>query len=107
MTTVLKVDTDGTVTELVLDGSLDGFIAAIGGGWLEAITGPGWSAFCDEEGKIKGLPPNTLATGAAILLGWGHGDVLCGPVLFLGPPDRHGNETDVPAKVREVLAGAS
>ena len=41
---------------------------AIGGGWLEAI--PHWNryegkpavAFCDEEGKMKGLPFNRTAT---------------------------------------------
>jgi Domain of unknown function (DUF3846) len=66
-------------------------------GYLEGIRGDGWFAYCDEEGKLKGLPVNLLATGIARTHGWRAGDdMLCGPVVFLGPPDNNGDETSAP-----------
>ena len=74
---------------------LDSMQAAIGGGWLEVISGTGWSAYCDEEGKIKGLPINVRATRLARLLGWPVGDTLSGTVVFFGPTEEQGDDTDV------------
>lgn len=45
------------------------------------------SAFCNEEGKIKGLPVNPCATE---LLGIGEWDVIAGPAVILGPVDEEG-----------------
>lgn len=47
------------------------------------------SLFCNEEGKIEGLPPNGRANhffGDALL----EGDVLVGNVVLMGPPDDDG-----------------
>jgi hypothetical protein len=79
------------------------------GGYIEGI-GPrempfGWHAYCDDEGKLKGLPINQVATALALNLGWPHGDVLCGPVLFLGN-DEEGDEADVPDIVVRVWVRA-
>ena len=68
-------------------------------GWLEGI-GPNrgdlpWSGYCDEEGKLKHRPINPVATKLAYAAGWHTGDVLCGTVVFLGPVDNKGYETDV------------
>jgi len=75
-------------------------------GYLEGVSpntpgSPAWFAYCDEEGKLKGLPPNLLATALARAAGWRTPDFLCGPVVFFGPPDHDGNETDV---TQEFLA---
>lgn len=81
--------------------NLEGMKAAIGGGWLE-VFGPNdttpcqWFGYCDEEGKINNLPVNTYATNFARKVGWNTGDVLCGPVMFVGPTDEDGIDTDVP-----------
>lgn len=82
------------------------------GGWIEAINGSRnpdevfeeWSAYVNEEGKINGLPYNPNATELANRIGWyGRGiDVLCGPVVFLGPVDDEGDSTDVPQWVVEA-----
>lgn len=76
------------------------------GGWLEAIYGAGWVAFCDEDGKHKRLPPNPAAGRLARQLGWRAampGDLLVGPVVFTGPADRNGDETSVPELVLRRL----
>lgn len=68
------------------------------GGYIEAINGPDWTAYCNEEGKLQNLPPNDTADSVARLLGW-HPlpfDFLVGTVVFCGPPDGMGNDTDVP-----------
>lgn len=53
------------------------------------------SLFCNEEGKLEGLPLNRRATQMA-----GRnlrpGDYLAGDVFLTGAPDDDGNETDVP-----------
>jgi len=96
---ILRVDVDATTEVLHVQNNLDGLKAAIGGGWLEPIGptsgGGGWSAYLDEEGKIKGMRVNATATQLARLIGWNSADVLCGPVIFLGPVDANGDETDV------------
>jgi hypothetical protein len=76
----------------------------IGGGWLENVTAPGadWHAYCDEEGKLKKLPANFLATHIAQTLGWQHDDILCGDVIFLGDAPG-GREADVPEYVLDLV----
>lgn len=61
-------------------------LGAIVGGYIEAVSAVDrtWHAYCDEEGKLKGAPYNPRATLLARELGWPVGDVLCGPVVFLG-----------------------
>jgi hypothetical protein len=62
------------------------------GGWIEAIHGPGWHAYVNEDGRMLGLPPNERATLLAYEFGWGSGQMLLGTVVFLGSaadPDEH------------------
>lgn len=86
---------------------LDRMRELIGGGWLEAIYGPDWCAFLDEEGKLKGLRPNTAAEAVARTCGWQGDwrDYLAGPVVFVGPPNVAGDFTDVPDHVLAYFAG--
>jgi hypothetical protein len=67
------------------------------GGYIEGLGAPDadWHAYCNEEGKIEGLPINRFATALAHALGWPVGDVLVGTVVFLGVGIA-GNEADVP-----------
>ena len=94
-------DEDVPVALRDFSAGLDGMKEAVGGGYIEGIGGDGWTGYCDEEGKINGLPVNVRATPLARVLGWPAGDVLCGPVVFLGPVDDEGEETDVGAIVKE------
>lgn len=74
MARLIKVD--GT-EELLADVRLETLQQAVGG-WIEhVILADGRDAFCDEEGKLKGLPVNLVATAL-----WADPfDVLCGPVV--------------------------
>jgi hypothetical protein len=76
-------------------------LTGVVGGWLEAIYGHDWHAFMDEDGKAKGLSQNVPATKIANALGWHVGDVLVGPVVFLGSRMNDGvrDNADVPADV--------
>jgi hypothetical protein len=98
MIDALVVYPDGYAAVRAVDGSLESWRECIGGGWLEAISGPGWCAFVDEEGKLKDLPPNLPADALARELGWlgAPWDILAGPVVFAGPPDDNGDTTTVP-----------
>lgn len=104
MTTVelVRVDPAGTCEVLDVEPSLAALQQQVGG-YIEGI-GPDWDhpaqwrGYCDEEGKVKGLAPNPVATSLAAAFGWQRlpGDVLCGPVIFLGE-DAGGDVADVPA----------
>jgi len=60
--TMILIKTDGTVSEIPNTG-YESIVAAIGGGFLEAISmGDGHAAYIDEEGKLKNLPVNPVAT---------------------------------------------
>lgn len=108
--TALVIDPDGTVTLGPITPTLDGIKAALGGGWLEPITPStgrfgSWTGYVDEDGKIKGLPYNPVATEFAHRLTWAgltFGDFLVGPLVIVGGPDRDGNDTDLPPEVIEA-----
>jgi hypothetical protein len=103
MTRVLVVPVDWSEPLRVaeIEPTLENFKAALDGGWLEAFGVAGeWSAYCDEEGKMKRLPENVRADALARHIGWAPfpGDFLAGPVVFMGPPSG-GYEGDGPASV--------
>lgn len=80
-------------------------------GPIEGVTLRDCHLYCNEEGKRRGLTPNYPATKLAHALGWPVGDVLRGPVIFLGG-DGAGGEADVPDSVvqtwrRLVTSGES
>ncbi|NTW42269.1 MAG: DUF3846 domain-containing protein, partial [Cellulomonadaceae bacterium] len=78
---------------------LDGFRAVIDGGWIEAVSGRGFTLYCDEEGKNKGLRVNRRATLVLRHLWPRFPDVIMGPAFLCGEPDRRGDDTDVSAEV--------
>lgn len=97
---VLMVFPEGLGIHEEIDENL---IPDIIGGFLEAIHDPNgkWHAYLDEEGKIKGLDVNPVATLVARRAGWLVPDLLCGPVMFLGT-DRAPEEADVPQSVIDI-----
>lgn len=78
------------------------FLKGAVGGWVELISNRRWSAYCNEEGKLQGLPVNAIATSLAHQIGWPVGDRLVGTVVFLGPVDANGNDTEVPEFVLDL-----
>ena len=70
------------------------------GGWIQAIPVPGddegkLTAYINEEGKIKGLPRNNLATEKfqSVLM---PGDFIVGNLVILGVDMNTGESTPVP-----------
>ena len=109
---MLVVEPNGSVRKVNDLADLDTLRGLVGGGWLEGVSPDGrwtprWMAYVDEEGKIKGLPINVAATTLAKRLGWPEGDYLVGTVVFVGPADEEGDDTDVPdLVVREAITAA-
>jgi len=73
------------------------------GGDIEGLTlGYDVTAYINEDGKALGLPVNEVADSLIReLLSFVHrslmpGDVIVGPVVFLGSPDDEGEDSDVP-----------
>lgn len=89
----IRIDVDGSVHPLG-SLSLDTLQKSVGG-WVQAIeSNSGETTFwCNEEGKLEGLPVNKIATIILYDLNpafRGH-DVLCGPVVLTGGVDEDGN----------------
>jgi len=106
-TKVLLVRADGTstveqpvLTLAYLQEKVGGSIEVTSGGTEDGI----WSVYLNDEGKINGLPANERATRIARALNWQgmRGDVFAGDVLFLGPSDENGDDTDVPQFVLDA-----
>lgn len=80
------------------------------GGQIEGLTlSPYVSCYLNENGKAEGLSMNVvghflvsllLAAGGRSLL---EGDVIVGPVVFTGPPDEEGWDTDVPEQLLDIM----
>jgi|TARA_Y100000296_G_C5127204_1_gene233512 hypothetical protein len=67
--------------------------AELDGGWLEGLTfNDGTIAYVDEEGKMKGLPVNELATRICrtFNVGLNPDDVIVGTFILCGTLDENG-----------------
>jgi hypothetical protein len=85
-------------------GHLDGLQAAVGG-WIEYVpTEQDVTLYCNEEGKIEGLPANRVATAAFGQLIQPH-DYLAGDVVIIGPQDDEGNDTDLDVELWRPYIG--
>jgi hypothetical protein len=102
VTRALIVQPNGTGEVDVIVAKLDQFNVIVGG-YIEGVTLETCHLYCNEEGKMMGLPVNVAATMLAHRLGWPRGDALCGPVVFLGN-DPAGGEADVPQAVLDAFA---
>lgn len=65
------------------------------GGWIEYVpTEQDVTLYCNEEGKIEGLPFNVIATQVFGDLLQPH-DYLAGDIVALGPIDSEGDTTGI------------
>jgi hypothetical protein len=87
------VDPDGTVRDTEIGSDLASFQAVVGG-YIEGVLGNVATMYVNEEGLLRALPPNPLATQFAQFI-LGRNVVLVGTALILGPPDDVGNDTPV------------
>lgn len=97
------------------DGDGLSFLQGVVGGWIESVpTDESITIYCNEEGKIDGLPYNPVAMAF-----WANhdpygcienaSDYIAGNIVILGPVDDEGNSTDVPDwvydEIRASVAG--
>jgi len=102
------VKTSGEVFEVNAEGLSE--IQRAVGGYIEAIeAGNIGSGFVNEEGKLKGLRDNVIATAV-----WHRAnkltkfsDYLVGDVLFCGLPDDEGNSQDITEDFSAFIKGIS
>jgi hypothetical protein len=102
------VKTSGEVFEVNAEGLSE--IQRAVGGYIEAIkAGSIGSGFVNEEGKLKGLPDNVIATAVWHRANKIHkfSDYLVGDVLFCGLPDDEGNSQDITEDFSAFIKGIS
>ena len=81
------------------------FLQQIVGGWIEPVHLPDAGVmYVNEEGLIKNLPVNAIASMIVKLNG---GDIpIHGNTIVCGPADEHGDETDLTMVGFELIAKA-
>lgn len=101
----ILVQVNGTVTAKDFP-DFKAYQAAVGG-WVEAfpLRGAGMVAIVNEEGKLRNLPYNPMATALAVVLGGiASPDYIVGDMVLVGSADRNGDETGLSeAKITKVL----
>ena len=103
----IKITADGNVDQIEVNGYED--LKEHIGGWLEGLhLTDDTFAYIDEEGKMKGLPYNVLATELCtdLQVGLAPTDFISGTMLIVGSPDSEGNETDVPDHILPKVINA-
>jgi hypothetical protein len=109
MTKAILIEPDLAPMEVDIPRGLGGLQAAVRGNieGLPSRDDQGWVAYGNEEAKIEGLRPNLVAHALLVqLAGHNPGDILRGPVVFVGQDDR-GEERDVPCKLMDILVDAA
>jgi Domain of unknown function (DUF3846) len=95
MKLALHIPASGTPTAVRIGDNELGALQELVGGWIEYVpTEQPVTLYCNEEGKIEGLPLNELATqlfGQLLM----PGDYLAGDIVALGPLDDEGESTSV------------
>lgn len=102
----LVVHTDGSKHYRLLDRDEvnSGLLNELVDGWIEYVpVTPGVHAYCNEVGKLNGLPENRTAT---ILAGRVGVDILVGTVVFLGEGE-DGEDGDLPPEWLNLPEGGA
>lgn len=94
----LVVHPDGTKEHRDIEGDLETLSGIVGGPIEFIFVTYGVHAYCHEEGKFEGLPPNPVATRLCGLEGV---DIVVGSVVFLGDGPE-GEEGDLPPEWQDV-----
>lgn len=89
--TALQVKTSGEVTELDLTSDSLTTLQTAVGGWVQAIDlASDLSMWCNEEGKLTGLPHNPYAQFMWDKVFGAHTDYIVGDVVLTGGTDSEG-----------------
>ena len=106
---VIKVDGAVELHEVSADVESD-FLSNAVGGWFQCVPLKSevndFYLWCNEEGKLDGLPINPVATGLWII-SYGPTDVICGDVVITGGVDDEGETLGLTdeqiAKLEKIL----
>lgn len=91
---VIRISKSNEVKEIDISGNLESLQSEVGG-YIEFIDlGSGLSMVVNEEGKLKRLPVNVIAT-KIFSSSFGAYDVIAGDVLLVGV-DKDGRTIEVP-----------
>lgn len=106
----LTITAKGEINKIELDEITYEFLNKSCGGWIQCVYfDNGVSMFCNEEGKINGLPYNHKAT-ALWTKAYGRTDIISGNVVVVGDQDDEGNTLGLTesqlAEVMEILDNA-
>ena len=100
------VNVDGNIEIKNLNGYDD--LSSSVQGWLEALRfSTGMTGYVNEEGKLKNLPLNPLATYICnkMSVGLSFSDYIVGPMVCVGPVDSEGEDTDLSSEmIAEVIS---
>ena len=94
MTKTLQVLTDCSFNSSIEDTELETLQDAVGGLIQAVDLTTSLTMWCNEEGKLIGLPVNPVAT-AMWTRYFGETDVIVGNVVFTGGCDEDGNTTSI------------
>lgn len=112
MTKALRVTTAGVTQELDLtENSLQVLQTGVGG-WVQAIDlTTTLTMWCNEEGKLEGLPHNPYAQKLWDLAFGADTDYIVGDIVLTGAPDEEGRTTAITELdervIRKVVAEVS
>ena len=107
-TKAIRVDVDGTYT-ILADNQYETLREGVGG-WIEHVALSRTLGFyCNEEGKIHGLPYNEFGTELMAAYFGFESDVIVGPIVLVGGVDEEGDHLDlddtVVAEILTLLEG--
>jgi hypothetical protein len=90
MKTALRINTDMTTEIIDLSNNEYEQLSSAVDGWIQAVNlNPNLTIWCNEEGKMRGMSPNLIAT-AVWEKYFGRTDVIVGNAVFTGAPDEEG-----------------
>lgn len=88
--------------KVLVDGSFGGIGEAIRSESVEPVYVKGCHFYRGMEAKLKGKPPNRMATRVAQALGWLKRGVVYGDVIFLDQ-DAEGDEASLPEELAQII----
>ena len=104
MKKAIRVTTEGLIQELdISEDSLSTLQNGVGG-WVQAIDlTTSMTMWCNEEGKLEGLPHNPFAQKLWDVAFGADTDYIVGDVVFTGTPDDEGYTTAVTDMDEQVI----
>lgn len=102
--TAIQVKTSGEVTELDLTADSLSTLQTAVGGWVQAIDlASDLSMWCNEEGKLVGLPHNPYAQFMWDKVFGAHTDYIVGDVVLTGGTDSEGETIGLTQEQVEII----